>query len=476
MADETDSKDDKMKKRRERRAERKAARAAEKTSVEVAEERSVAERKESRRRRREERRAKVAIVSQPSDSNANKEAKKLARKARRAQIKHAKEADKEGKRAQRKLRRKQKADTAERAEAEQKASQSDRRKNRKAKNNADGSMDGSDGDVRKKGGKRNKKGKGKKKEKKRDLKQKSGKRQQNDAEETGALLSFPMQQSSTEMVVSFSALDAVALAGLQRQRFVVDVHGVVFHGYFERSDQAGLFVLLSGEAPNGGAPRPHFERRAWGEMLPGSVLWISDPALDLSDDMSLGWYVGTREKDYSLEMAKLVDKIAADLRLTRSEIVFYAGSGGGFAALMCARHLPGATCIVINPEIVLAKHADEEHLEKLAQYFSGQADFERIANEHPERVSILAAFPSADSLPPTVYVQNRHDTHHFDEHYALFCQRYSVPPEGGISANGQVLSLLFEHGSGHVREPRPMVRPLLEQALVFFRRFRQPAK
>jgi hypothetical protein len=458
-----EAEDEKKKKRHERREKRRAAKAAANAAPSESDSEN---KKETRRKRRELRRATktevAADASGAADTPAEGESEqKQARRERREKRKAAKlaaageAASAAGEKNRRNKKKKKKRKAAREAAAEAAATAKRKQKKKKQKQQQQ---------------KQQQQKKARQKEKKAAKPEKAA-----NPEEAREPISFPLQQGSDEIVASFAALNAVALAGLQKHRFVVDVNGVAFHAYFERSAYSRLFVLLGGEAPKEKRSEPHFERRAWGEMLPGSVLWISDPTLSLSDDISLGWYVGTREKDYTAEMANLVDRIAADLDLSRADIVFYGGSGGGFAALMCARHLPGASCIVVNPQINLAKH-HKEHRKKLAQFFSGETNFGRVANEHPERVSILAAFPTADSLPPMVYVQNRQDKHHFDEHYALFCQTYSAPPDGGLSANGRVLTLLFEHGVGHVAEPRPMVRPLMSQALVFFDRFRKSKK
>jgi hypothetical protein len=324
----------------------------------------------------------------------------------------------------------------------------------------------------------------KRKKKKLKLKQRRKKRQAAEAEKAEAieapaevpdLDAFPMQRTSqTPTVISFPTLDAIALK-FSKGRFVVDIENVPFHAYFERANDKRLFVLLSGAAPGGKKSGPHFERRGLGWLLPGSILCISDPTLELSEAISLGWYVGTSEKDYTRQMAKLVDRVATELGLSHSDIFFYASSGGGFAALMCARFLPGANCIVVNPQIDLARH-HREHRKQLAEVFAENGRFSLIAEEHSQRISVLAAFPDADKLPPTVYVQNRNDEHHFKNHFEVFCETYGAPKEGGVSANGRILTLLFEHDAGHGPEPRPLVRPLLAQALAFFDRFRPRQK
>jgi hypothetical protein len=347
-------------------------------------------------------------------------------------------------------------------------------------------------DAEKRGSKKKKKkkakagaagAKGKKRAKKKARQQQRKKKEaaeSEEAEETAATPpepvnddAFPMQRlPSDDIPVAFASIEAISLSTISKGRFAVEADGVTFQTYFERSSHKRLFVLLGGGVRKNRKGIPQFERRGWGALVPGSILCIADPTLELSNNLSLGWYIGTRDKDYTAQMARLVNRVAGELGLLRSDIVFYASSGGGFAALMCARHLPGSSCIVVNPQIEIAKHHRPEK-RQFAKVFANERNFKPIAEQHGERVSVLAAFPDAASLPPTVYVQNRHDTHHFENHYTVFCETYAAPKEGGMSDNGRILTLLFEHHAGHGPEPRQLVRPLIAQALAFFDRFRQ---
>jgi hypothetical protein len=468
MADEAETEDGKKKARLERREKRKATKAADALAKE-----------EKKKARLEKQEAKKAGVDTPNgeDKKKTRLERREKRKAKKVANALAKEKKKKSRLKKRKAKKAGVADSPD-AEEKKKARLERREKRKAAKASAPTESGATDSDAKTKA----------RRERRQKLmaaraaaaEKKAGQRGKEQKAEGPVATKkeppvFQLQPTEEEFVASFAALDTLVLSGLPRHRFVVDVTGVAFHAYFQRSEYSRLFVMLGGEAPKDRKSATHFERRAWGEMLPGSVLWISDPTLDLSNEISLGWYVGTRDKDYTAEMAKLVARVAADLGVARSDIIFYGGSGGGFAALMCARFLPGVNCIVINPQIDLSKH-EAEHRRKLAKVFSGEENFKAIAHAHPERVSVLAAFPEPRNLPPLVYVQNRQDKEHFDAHYALFCETYSAPKEGGISDNGHVLTLLFEHGEGHVHEPRPIVRPLLAQALAFFDQFRKSKK
>jgi hypothetical protein len=290
-----------------------------------------------------------------------------------------------------------------------------------------------------------------------------------DAKPTPPAEPLPMQRLSSQDddITTFESADAIDLQVFSQGRFVVDCDGVPFHAFLQRSQEKRLFVLLDGAVSR----KPDlaiFERRGWAALMPGNILCISDPTVHLFDKLAVGWYVGTHERDYTALMARLVDRVASQLGLTRSDIVFYASSSGGFAALMCARRLPGSNCIVVNPQIDIAKYAGKAHRKQFALAFAGERKFKDVAGMHSKRLSVLEAFPNAASLPPMVYVQNKKDAAHFQHHYEVFCETYAAPREGGVGAGGRVLTLVFEHGEGHGLEPRPLVRPLIAEALAFF--------
>jgi acyl carrier protein len=294
-------------------------------------------------------------------------------------------------------------------------------------------------------------------------------------EASGQALSVKSRLPKEEDTVlrSFSAPKDIDLQGVDRGRLDVSCKGVTFPIYFRRASHPRLFVLLGGAVDRQTLSLPVFARRAWWPLMPGSILCISDPTLDLSEEMQIGWYVGTKEKNYTKMMARIISRVAEQLGLAPSDIVFYASSGGGFASLMCARYIPGANCIVVNPQTNLRKYYDK-HKNRLAAVFEPGADksFDTIAKESGKRISIMRAFPDADSLPPMVYAQNKLDKAHFRRHYTAFCKKYHAPIEGGVSGNGRIKTVVFESDKGHGPEPRELVKPLIEQGLAFFAKFK----
>lgn len=71
----------------------------------------------------------------------------------------------------------------------------------------------------------------------------------------------------------------------------------------------------------------------------------------LHPNLDLGWYYGTKDESYCDYIVDIINNFA--LQNNYNNIVFFASSSGGFAALYCACKIKKSTAIVINPQIRL---------------------------------------------------------------------------------------------------------------------------
>lgn len=117
-----------------------------------------------------------------------------------------------------------------------------------------------------------------------------------------------------------------------------------------------LTVLFQGAVDRARMRLPIFVRwRYQLEMGAGPTMAVADPTLDLSDSMRLGWYLGTEAMDLVPRIADAVQKTAA--ALGTKHIVLVGSSGGGFAALQVAAHLPEAVVVAMSPQTDLRKYS-----------------------------------------------------------------------------------------------------------------------
>jgi len=87
-----------------------------------------------------------------------------------------------------------------------------------------------------------------------------------------------------------------------------------------------------------------------------SVLQISDPSLYLDPDLKLAWYAGNSfQPDLQNVLLELVRQVSTGLEAT--EVVFFGGSGGGFASLQLAgRWGKGGTAVAFNPQTHIQRY------------------------------------------------------------------------------------------------------------------------
>lgn len=136
-------------------------------------------------------------------------------------------------------------------------------------------------------------------------------------------------------------------------RFNTIVNDIEFECLFIRKNAKSLYVQLSGSRELDDT-LPIFKRWSYSSFMDGSVLSIADPMYRKFDKLKLGWYYGTKEEAYCNYIIQIIESIAKYIGIKNENIIFYASSGGGYAALYCATKMEGTTAIVINPQIDLS--------------------------------------------------------------------------------------------------------------------------
>lgn len=233
---------------------------------------------------------------------------------------------------------------------------------------------------------------------------------------------------------------------------------------FSTGQKDRLFVFLSGDAPRHKFQPPVFQRWSWAKTVPGHFLAISDPILKLSDDIGLGWYIGTQDRDPTETLVSLIAKTASSVGVTAQNIYFYGSSGGGFAALRLAARIPESTAIVINPQIVVTDYASRGVQRFLDRHFGGLNRSEAI-RAYPDRFSVLLQCRELSERNNVLYVQNTLDDHHFDTHFKPFAAGAGLSESNGHRAKRAEV-MFFEEPAGHSKaEPREMVPAIINRAL-----------
>lgn len=203
-----------------------------------------------------------------------------------------------------------------------------------------------------------------------------------------------------------------------------------------------LTVLFHGAIDRGRTRLPMFQRisaqRGFG---PGPILAFSDPTLDLSSALRLGWYLGTAEIDLPQVMARVVR--AARAGSGAEHVLLQGGSGGGFAAIATAVHVPDAVAVAFNPQTDVRAYAPRFVRECLDAVFP-----EPAARPDP-RLSLMARMDAATSVPRIELIVNTGDEFHRAKHSAPLVDH--VAATGGDALAVTELNL----GPGHRSPDNP---------------------
>ena len=154
---------------------------------------------------------------------------------------------------------------------------------------------------------------------------------------------------------------------------------------------------------------------------------ISDPSLDAIPDPSLGiaWYCGHQGFDAQTEIFYAIKEFVDILNVTN--IVFFSGSSGGYAALYFASKFENSSVIVTNA------HTNVE------RYYSGHVsrylricwpDFDSLDDiKNHSTLSVIPTYSKKINFP-VIYLQSSADTFHLFNHMMPFIKVFDLESGG----------------------------------------------
>src|SRR5699024_6730202 len=88
-------------------------------------------------------------------------------------------------------------------------------------------------------------------------------------------------------------------------------------------------------------------------------LFIADPAHYASDEVIIGWFLGTKNwPHYQKHLIDLFGVVNRDY--SPSGMVFFGPSAGGYASLYYSSHIPSSIALPINPQTNLTIRSARE--------------------------------------------------------------------------------------------------------------------
>lgn len=146
---------------------------------------------------------------------------------------------------------------------------------------------------------------------------------------------------------------------------------------------------------------PLFTGLGLAESAGVNLVAVSDPAL-LSDQLTVGWYLGNQYTGPINDVYAPLVQHALDSLNTRRAILFGV-SGGGYAAARMGHHFPGCVTLLVNPRLSLLEYSAVP----LATYFE-QAHDRTITNPlSAEDLQFLEQYgPGRYRLDPAVRLEH----------------------------------------------------------------------
>ena len=250
------------------------------------------------------------------------------------------------------------------------------------------------------------------------------------------------------------------------QDFSVEENGIKLECRINQKVKNNYLVV----APNGAVDRgkyelPVFARWNYHTIFNSSILSISDPALLLNESLRIGWFAGTRSLDVPQLTSEVVVKVADQLGISHDRIIFWGSSSGGFASILLASKIDGASFISVNGQSTINNYYSG-HVEDYRKVFDSQLSIDQIVKDDESRWSIIKALDNSYKhglSTKGVVVQNVADEMHYLKHYTPFCEHFGLPLQGGESSNYELWSLLFEHQKGHGPETADIAKQIVDE-------------
>lgn len=211
--------------------------------------------------------------------------------------------------------------------------------------------------------------------------------------------------------------------------FFIKKQGVFFPFRFDKTTSDKLVVFFPG-AYKKDLERPKFQRSSYSNKLDYNCLYLFDPTLFLNDELTLGWFTGTEDLNYTTLLNEIFREMIGELKIEFDNILFFATSAGGITALKVSKNFPNSKVYLGNIQT------------NIFEYYKGpvrmllETCFKKY-EENDIRFSVLNK-PIINNK--VFYCQNVLDNFHYENHYLPFFEKNK---SDNIEYN------LYSHSSKH---------------------------
>lgn len=205
---------------------------------------------------------------------------------------------------------------------------------------------------------------------------------------------------------------------------------------------------------------PFFSAREIAKESNVALLSFSDPVVDINEDLTLGWYLGSLNFiGLNFLICKIISFIVDD---SGKRPILFGCSGGGFSAMIQSIYLSAMKIphdlVVCNPQTNIFKYK-----QAAVDRFFDRIDESNNINSYDKRVKYLSNIGSKHEVKLSelesnyaniFYLQNINDSFHIENHLTPFLENIAFQKEvGGVSKDN--FDLIFDDfGQDHAAPSR----------------------
>lgn len=225
-------------------------------------------------------------------------------------------------------------------------------------------------------------------------------------------------------------------------------------GFKDFFDSEFVLVGFSGAVNQKNATGPFFSYQSMANKISIPLISFSDPSLLLSEDLSLGWFLGNdRYPDYAKDICDFLDFF---IEKSKKKIILSGGSGGGFASLNVVNNLDrkeSAIAVVWNPQIIVNNYnsgAVEGYLSSCCKTLPSFRESE-------------VTFKGARS----VVMMDGLDHAHLRLHLRYYLEKQGAPKKhGSCYLYEKTKVIVGDWGTGHSAPPKWLIEQQLKNVIM----------
>lgn len=170
-----------------------------------------------------------------------------------------------------------------------------------------------------------------------------------------------------------------------------------------------------------------FQRGSWRDDLPAHCLWVADPTLAQSPQLSIGWGQLNATDFLPFIVKHLVGVTAHVLgNLSSQHRLYFGSSAGGFQALACASLDQGGTALVNNPQTNWLLYPVKRAVDLVVSRVLGRSTTEQVLDGLAWRSDLRCFFELMGHAPRVEYFVNFGSRFDLDDHYRPLREWYEA--------------------------------------------------